>query len=144
MHDYREVFMNQSRALAILIAILALSLGGCGESPMLVVRGTLVGSDGAPMPLAHVHLLRPMEHPLASAEADMIGRFEVTTVTDKVTTKDAHGVEQHVELAEMTMAHVRTELECGRDVVVLMDSITRMGRTFNLKGTSRVQDCRLS
>ncbi len=42
---------------------------------------------------------------------------------------------EHVELAEMTLAHIRIDLECGRDVVVLVDSLTRMGRIFNLKGS---------
>ena len=42
---------------------------------------------------------------------------------------------EHLELAEMTYAHVRVDLECGRDVVVLVDSLTRMGRIFNLKGS---------
>jgi transcription termination factor Rho len=42
--------------------------------------------------------------------------------------------EEHVELAELVMAHVRTELECGRDIVVLVDSLTRMGRAFNVEG----------
>lgn len=46
-------------------------------------------------------------------------------------------VQEHVDLAELTLAHIRTELECGRDVVVLVDSLTRMGRAFNLKGTGR-------
>lgn len=32
------------------------------------------------------------------------------------------------------MAQIRTELECGHDVVVLVDSITRMGRAFNSYG----------
>ncbi|MCE7986151.1 MAG: transcription termination factor Rho [Caldilinea sp. CFX5] len=41
-------------------------------------------------------------------------------------------IESHVALAELTMAHIRCELECGRDVVVLIDSITRMSRAFNL------------
>jgi transcription termination factor Rho len=39
---------------------------------------------------------------------------------------------EHVDLAELTLAHVRVELECGHDVVILVDSITRMGRAFNL------------
>jgi transcription termination factor Rho len=43
-------------------------------------------------------------------------------------------VAEHVELTELTLAHIRTELECGRDVVVLLDSLTRMGRAFNLGG----------
>jgi hypothetical protein len=38
-------------------------------------------------------------------------------------------------LAELVMAHVRCELECGRDIVVLVDSMTRLVRAFNLHGS---------
>jgi transcription termination factor Rho len=41
---------------------------------------------------------------------------------------------EHVELAELMLAHIRTELECGHDIVVLLDSLTRLSRTFNLRG----------
>ncbi len=44
---------------------------------------------------------------------------------------------EHVDLAELMMAHIRVELECGRDVVVLLDSLTRLTRTFNLRGSDR-------
>jgi transcription termination factor Rho len=43
-------------------------------------------------------------------------------------------VESHVRLAELALAHVRVELECGRDIVVLIDSLTRMARAFNQRG----------
>jgi transcription termination factor Rho len=46
-------------------------------------------------------------------------------------------IREHTELAELMLSHVRVELECGRDIVVLVDSLTRMGRTFNLKGKGR-------
>ena len=42
---------------------------------------------------------------------------------------------EHVRVANMCMAQVRCELECGHDVVVLVDSITRMGRAFNSYGS---------
>jgi transcription termination factor Rho len=41
---------------------------------------------------------------------------------------------EHVALTELMLAHIRAELECGHDVVVLVDSLSRMARTFNLKG----------
>jgi transcription termination factor Rho len=41
---------------------------------------------------------------------------------------------EHVELTELMLAHIRTELECGNDVVVLVDSLTRLVRAFNLRG----------
>jgi len=39
--------------------------------------------------------------------------------------------DEHVELAELMLSHIQTELECGREVVVLIDSLTRIGRAFN-------------
>ena len=43
--------------------------------------------------------------------------------------------EQHVRIANMCMAQARCELECGHDVVVMVDSLTRMGRAFNTHGS---------
>jgi transcription termination factor Rho len=39
--------------------------------------------------------------------------------------------EAHVALVGLTLDHIRCELECGRDIVVIVDSLTRMGRAFN-------------
>lgn len=44
-------------------------------------------------------------------------------------------VQEHIDLSEMMMAHIRTELECGRNVIVLIDSLTRLVRAFNLRGS---------
>jgi transcription termination factor Rho len=42
---------------------------------------------------------------------------------------------EHCSLVELTLSHVRVELECGRNIVVLMDSLTRVARAFNVKGS---------
>jgi transcription termination factor Rho len=42
-----------------------------------------------------------------------------------------HSANEHVELAELMLAHVQAELECGREIVLLIDSLTRIGRAFN-------------
>ena len=39
--------------------------------------------------------------------------------------------DEHCEMAELVLAHVQTELECGREIVLLIDSLTRVGRSFN-------------
>ena len=44
-------------------------------------------------------------------------------------------LQEHIDLSELMLAHIRTELECGRNVVVLVDSLTRLVRAFNLKGS---------
>ena len=46
-------------------------------------------------------------------------------------------VKDHTYLVELTMGYIQTELECGHDVVVLVDSLTRMGRAFNLTSKDR-------
>jgi transcription termination factor Rho len=46
-------------------------------------------------------------------------------------------LKEHIALSEFMLAHIRTELECGRDVVLLLDSLTRMTRGFNLRTSSR-------
>jgi transcription termination factor Rho len=44
---------------------------------------------------------------------------------------------EHIALAELMLAHIHTELECGNDVVVLVDSLTRLVRAVNRRGTNR-------
>ena len=48
-----------------------------------------------------------------------------------------HTANEHVELAELMLAHVQTELECGREIVLMIDSLTRLGRAFNNKTRGR-------
>jgi transcription termination factor Rho len=45
-------------------------------------------------------------------------------------------LDSHINLAELALAHIRCELESGRDVIVLVDSITRLARAFNRQGKS--------
>ncbi len=42
-----------------------------------------------------------------------------------------HGVEKHIEVATSTISRCREMVRAGKHVVVLMDSLTRVGRAFN-------------
>ena len=48
-----------------------------------------------------------------------------------------HTIAEHVQLAELMLTHVKTELECGREIVLLIDSLTRVGRAFNTRKNKR-------
>ncbi len=48
-----------------------------------------------------------------------------------------HSADEHVELTELMLAHVKIELECGREVVLFIDSLTRLGRAFNSRVRQR-------
>jgi transcription termination factor Rho len=43
---------------------------------------------------------------------------------------------EHIALAELVLSHIQVELECNNEVIVLVDSLTRMGRAFNQRGKS--------
>ncbi|MHC4741208.1 MAG: transcription termination factor Rho [Planctomycetota bacterium] len=48
-----------------------------------------------------------------------------------VSSTSDHTADDHAELAELMLNHVQTELECGREIVLMIDSLTRIGRAFN-------------
>ena len=72
---------------------------------------------------------------LIDERPEEVTQFRRSVDAEVLASSNDQSVKEHVELAELALAHIRVELECGRDVVVLMDSLTRMGRAFNLKGS---------
>jgi transcription termination factor Rho len=45
-------------------------------------------------------------------------------------------VDKHIDLAALVIERCKRQVEFGRDIVVLMDSLTRLGRTYNVGGPS--------
>jgi transcription termination factor Rho len=48
-----------------------------------------------------------------------------------------HSADEHAELAQLILSHVQVELECGQEVVLVIDSLTRLGRAFNNRTRGR-------
>lgn len=48
-----------------------------------------------------------------------------------IASSNDHPVEKHIQIALATQQYCKTLVECGRHVVVVMDSLTRLGRAFN-------------
>jgi transcription termination factor Rho len=128
-------------------------LGDGGVTSMRVVeliapfgkgtRGLIV----APPKAGKTQLLEEMTHALHASAPDAriillliderpeeVTHFRRTVPAEVFASSNDQSLSDHTRLAEITMAHVRCELECGRDVVVLIDSLTRMTRAFNLAG----------
>jgi transcription termination factor Rho len=42
-----------------------------------------------------------------------------------------HTASEHVRVAELALERARRQVECGRDVVILLDSLTRLARAYN-------------
>ena len=130
------------------------NLGAAGHISMRVVdivapigKGTR-GLVASPPKAGKTELLQQMAlgiragHPdtriivlLIDERPEEVTMFRRAVDAEVLSSSSDQSPKEHVELAELTLAHVRVELECGHDVVVLVDSLTRMGRAFNLKGS---------
>ncbi len=83
-------------------------------------------------PLTRIIVLLIDERP------EEVTHFRRQVKAEVMASSNDRDIRQHIELTEFVMAHVITELECGKDVVVLVDSLTRMARAFNLgRGSKR-------
>ncbi|MFQ5602734.1 MAG: transcription termination factor Rho [bacterium] len=71
---------------------------------------------------------------LIDERPEEVTNFRRTVPAEVLASSNDQSLESHINLAELTLAHIRCELECGRDIVVLVDSLTRMGRAFNKSG----------
>ena len=80
-------------------------------------------------PELHVMILLIDERP--EEVTDMQDTFRDTQVEIEYSTFDELP-EHHKKVTEMVMERAKRLAECGRDVVILTDSITRMARAYNL------------
>lgn len=74
---------------------------------------------------------------LIDERPEEVTHFRRSTDAEVIASSSDQSVQEHIELAELTLAHIRANLECNQDVVILVDSLTRMGRAFNQKGNTR-------
>jgi transcription termination factor Rho len=68
---------------------------------------------------------------LVDERPEEVTHFRRATGAEVLASSNDQEVEHHVRLARMTFAKAKAEVEFGRDVVLFMDSLTRLGRAFN-------------
>ncbi len=76
-------------------------------------------------PDCHLFILLVDERPEEITEMEMCGYGEV------IASSFDYPAERHVAVAEITMERARRRVEMGQDVVVILDSITRLARAHN-------------
>lgn len=72
---------------------------------------------------------------LIDERPEEVTHFRRQVPAEVLASSSDQSIDTHVRLANLCMAQVRCELECGHEVVVMVDSITRMGRAFNQHGS---------
>jgi transcription termination factor Rho len=127
------------------------NLGACGQESMRIVD--LISPIGkgtrqlivSPPKAGKTVLLEQMSHAILhdSPRARIVVLLvderpeEVTHFrrscegVEVVASTSDHVADEHCEMAELILAHVQTELECGHEIVLMIDSLTRVGRAFN-------------
>jgi transcription termination factor Rho len=76
-------------------------------------------------PEVTIYILLADERPEEVTEMQMAGVGEV------IASSFDHGAERHVAVAEMTLERARRRVELGQDVVIILDSLTRLARAYN-------------
>ena len=76
-------------------------------------------------PGATVFILLVDERPEEVTEMEMCGYGEV------IASSFDHPADRHVGIAEITLERARRKVEMGKDVVIILDSITRLARAYN-------------
>ncbi len=74
---------------------------------------------------------------LVDERPEEVTQFRRNVDADVIASSNDQSPQDHVELTRLVMNNVRRRLECGQDVVVLVDSLTRMARAFNLAGVNQ-------
>ena len=103
-------------------------------------RGMIV----APPKSGKTRLLEELAEAINAAEPDIrililliderpeeVTHFRRNVNAEVLASSSDQDIESHIQLTELALAHIRSELECSRDIVVLIDSLTRMSRAFN-------------
>ena len=94
------------------------------------LSGTIIRNH----PESYVFVLLVDERPEEVTEMQMLGIGEV------IASSFDCPAERHVAVAEMVLEHARRLVESGRDVVIVLDSLTRLARAYNTteRGTGRM------
>jgi transcription termination factor Rho len=84
-------------------------------------------------PEASLFILLVDERPEEVTEMETCGFGEV------IASSFDHGADRHIAVAEITLERARRRVEQGEDVILILDSITRLARAYNTaeRGTGR-------
>jgi len=83
---------------------------------------------------AGLHANHPEVHVVAlliDERPEEVTDFKRSVPATVLASSNDEAIEQHIELSMLALDRARRMVEGGRDVVILLDSLTRLGRAFN-------------
>jgi transcription termination factor Rho len=134
-HERFDLSRSNDPAMRILDLVTPLGKGTRG----LIVSPAKAGKTTLLMKLAKtIHDVAPETRIvvlLIDERPEEVTFFKRSVDAEVIASSSDRSVAEHIALTELVLAHIRVELECKKDVVVLVDSLTRMARAFNTKGS---------
>ncbi|MHC4411284.1 MAG: transcription termination factor Rho, partial [Planctomycetota bacterium] len=95
-----------------------------------IILQLLANAISANHPDAHLMILLLDERP------EEVTDFERNTKAEVISSTFDEPAARHCAVAEIVIEKAKRMVECGRDVVILLDSITRMGRAYTAEAPS--------
>jgi transcription termination factor Rho len=74
---------------------------------------------------------------LVDERPEEVTDFRRSTEAEVIASSSDQKASQHIQVTEMVLERARRMVESGQDVVILLDSITRMARAYNSEETSK-------
>jgi transcription termination factor Rho len=71
---------------------------------------------------------------LVDERPEEVTQFRRSVDAEVLASTNDQDVSEHTALTTLLLKHARVELECGNEMVILVDSLTRMSRAYNLSG----------
>ena len=68
---------------------------------------------------------------LIDERPEEVTEMEMANAGEVIASSFDHGAARHVAVAEMTLERARRRVELGEDVVIILDSLTRLARAYN-------------
>ncbi|MGB9866290.1 MAG: transcription termination factor Rho [Bacillota bacterium] len=132
---YRRLYLETTREEVSTRLIDLVAPIGCGQRGLIVsppkagktvLLKKIANGIATNAPDVHLMVLLVDERPEEVTDMERSVKGEVISSTfDEVP-------ENHIRVAEMVLERAKRLVECGKDVVILLDSITRLTRAYNL------------
>ncbi|MFN0132853.1 MAG: transcription termination factor Rho [Phycisphaerales bacterium] len=118
--DFRRTFAQVEADLRALPMGITPTAGNEGRDPVAEAQALAAAQNGV-----------AVGHGPGAARGPVTGGSPVAARSRVLASSNDHEVDRHIEVSTQAISYAKSLVQAGRHVVVLLDSLTRVGRAFN-------------